>query len=612
LLSAPSWNTACFTSNMTIHSETKNIGSSTNENKGDDTAIATNPTKRRLRIACCAMPMTGHLNPIMNLAEGLVTRNKTNTNERNITTGNVMRSTEVCLFTISYGISKVESRCQALGIRLVGIPLGEGFDSDEAIDASMKGAMPFPTLADRSKTLMEEALDGFTPDVVVSDFACLASQEYAAARNIPLVINWTGPFLMILKFSLHPVLHTGNDDWYFAAGGLLVSYTPLSLIRTLLYVNAADLGTFAARTRNCINCGNSLVMVNSFWGFEKPQLLLYPNIVPVGPIEKALPRSPDFSDSHPELDAFLREARGNHNNTHPKKVLLATMGTMVVMEAWLVRLLWEAFERLSSRGSSSGSGSNQSTVIVWSLKEELQVFLSKEQLSHPAFHIRKWLPQPALMASDLVDGVFTHCGWGGTLECITGGKPLVVLPFFGDQADNANLLVEAGCALTVTAIPPFNVDITGKSSYADPNVAKDLGFGPRGLFERFRRRKISGLKAENVTEGCVRLLGDPRYRIAAQRLQTLSSGPGMGLDLACERIEHAGKHGLRHLTESGKCNGNNSSSSVDTDGAQVATHANRVTGHRPLVMSLVMVALAGVVVKSAAEMYTARYGACSW
>lgn len=510
-----------------------------------DAGGARNQKPRKLRIACCSPP--GHMNPTLNLAEGLAERSNIN---NVVATDDSFDGNEVCFVSLSYGAEKARSRCEASGIEVIPLQLGEGFDSDENIKALsiQQRKFFFLFIAEQCASLLEQALDEFRPDVVVADQFDVAALDYATSRNIPVVMNVPSNLALFRDF-LRPVLNIERGRFWFSAGGLFLSYTPLTIFGLILWGNGMDLGRMAHKVRAHANCGNSVVLVDTFWGFEKPRYLLPPNIRLVGSTGKPLPKQPDFSKSHPELHTFLETAR-----RHEKKIFVVTTGSTVRMEEWLVKVLWEAFEKVFRE---------QNTTIVWSLKEDQQAFLTKEQLSHEAFFFSTWLPQPALLASDYVDGVLTHCGWNGTLECLGGGKPVVVLPFFADQMHNAGLLLESGCAVKITAkLPEFNVDQTGRSSYAGPHAG-------------FRKRwSLPMVTVDAVATACAKLLGDPSYKKAAEKMRALSSGPGMGRDFACEVIEHAGKHGLEHLTET-----------------SIADH---LTGHRPLVVTLVMCAVAVV------------------
>lgn len=57
------------------------------------------------------------------------------------------------------------------------------------------------------------------------------------------------------------------------------------------------------------------------------------------------------------------------------------------------------------------------------------------------------MPQKELLTHPAVAAGLTHGGFGGTLEFISAGIPVVCFPHFGDQPGNSEMLVERGVGI---------------------------------------------------------------------------------------------------------------------------------------------------------------------
>ena len=71
----------------------------------------------------------------------------------------------------------------------------------------------------------------------------------------------------------------------------------------------------------------------------------------------------------------------------------------------------------------------------------------------------EFLPQPALLP--LVDVVITHAGNNTTTECFHFGKPMVALPLFWDQYDNAQRVHETGFGRRLPTYEFDDADLLG-------------------------------------------------------------------------------------------------------------------------------------------------------
>ncbi|CAI5761776.1 UDP-glucuronosyltransferase 1-6-like isoform X3 [Podarcis lilfordi] len=122
----------------------------------------------------------------------------------------------------------------------------------------------------------------------------------------------------------------------------------------------------------------------------------------------------------------------------------------------------------------------------------------------------KWLPQNDLLAHPKARAFITHAGSHGVYEGICNAVPMVLMPLFGDQMDNAKRMESRGAGVTLNV-----VDMT----------SKDLS---------------DALKA---------VIYDKKYKENIQRLSALHlDRPIEPLDLAVHWVEFVMKHkGAPHL-----------------------------------------------------------------
>lgn len=85
------------------------------------------------------------------------------------------------------------------------------------------------------------------------------------------------------------------------------------------------------------------------------------------------------------------------------------------------------------------------TTFIWKYEVEDAEF--SKTLSENVF-LKKWIPQPALLADPRLNLFITHGGLGSTLEVAYAGKPSLMIPIFGDQMLNAKMLSRHGGAIS--------------------------------------------------------------------------------------------------------------------------------------------------------------------
>ena len=107
--------------------------------------------------------------------------------------------------------------------------------------------------------------------------------------------------------------------------------------------------------------------------------------------------------------------------------------------------------------------------------------------------VERWVPQQDVLGH--AAAAVVHGGSGSTLGAIAAGVPLVVVPLFADQPQNARRVAEVGAGL---AVEPNREDVGGdrraaprrhrSASSANPPTASGRGALAAGTARRARRR----------------------------------------------------------------------------------------------------------------------------
>jgi len=429
-----------------------------------------------LDVALVCTPHSGHALPTIHVARALARR------------GHRAR-----LFTCDWAVEEFGPLVKEAGAEIFGLRCAGGLTKQKLQEMSERQIFAL-SAAEPMQVPLAEALRARRPDVVVSDFGAVAGMRVAEELGIPLVVNMPGPVALA-----RDALGLMDTSTHRSFGGLHLGLSGRGPFAFVTWMNIKFIGDWFAEVRRHL-AGGAVLLINSFWGMDEP-MALPPNIVVTGPL---LPPAVDLRSalqaSHPELCDFLAGAGG--------EAIYVTTGSTVELKAWQVEALYEGLKRTGRK-------------VVWSLKKAQQAMLPCA--SDPDFYISSWTPQAELLQHEAINVVVTHCGWGGALETILAGRPIIAMPFCGDQPQNAQLLVTAGVGEPVGKIPK--------------TMGKERNPYSEGDFT-----------ADTVHAAAAKILdGYEAYERAAGRLRAAAQATG-GPDLAVQHIEWAARLGTAHRT----------------------------------------------------------------
>lgn len=170
---------------------------------------------------------------------------------------------------------------------------------------------------------------------------------------------------------------------------------------------------------NDIIYNTSIVLLNSHPSINQP-VPLVPNMIEIGGFH--------MSERHmlsvlpPDLEVFL--------NSSTEEIIYVSLGSVLKscnLPQEKRKALLRAFSKLKQK-------------VLWKYESEIP-----EQLEN--VKIQKWLPQQAILAHPNVKLFVTHGGLLSTIETVYHGVPVLAIPIFGDQKQNAQFISERGFGL---------------------------------------------------------------------------------------------------------------------------------------------------------------------
>ncbi|XP_063018783.1 UDP-glucuronosyltransferase 1A1-like isoform X5 [Melospiza melodia melodia] len=229
----------------------------------------------------------------------------------------------------------------------------------------------------------------------------------------------------------------------------------------------------------------SVWLLRSEFVLEYPRPLM-PNIIPIGGANCAHTELPQ------EFEAMVN-ASGEHG------IVVFSLGSMV-----------SEIPMKKAMEIAEGLGTVPQTVF-WRYTGKAPPNLPKN------VKLVKWLPQNDLLAHPKTRAFITHGGSHGVYEGICNAVPMVLMPLFGDQMDNAKRVESRGAGLTLNILEMTSTDISNalKAVINDKTYKENI----QRLSDLHLDRPIHPLDlAVHWVEFVMRHKGAPHLRPAAHDL----------------------------------------------------------------------------------------------
>ena len=276
-----------------------------------------------------------------------------------------------------------------------------------------RGSLNFAKKIDQLTAVLSERRDRF----LIIEFSLIFAQLVAERMKIDFIVQ---------RLYLGEAAKVGAKLPHFMSGQP-VNLTPFNQLR-----NVISSLRWSWYNRNLRNRLAPLFSMLDLIGKPdgRPPVALVTSCYPLE-IPRPLPpwfhlTGPVFSDQVPDPDPEL--AAWLDINRDQTAVYVAT-GSLSYLKLGQLKVMIEALEPFP---------------VLWSLRA------GAEGLNFPSAHkILQWVPQAAVLSHPAIKVFLSHCGLNSVFESLRFGKPILSLPFFGDQHYHAARLMDLGAGLTI-------------------------------------------------------------------------------------------------------------------------------------------------------------------
>jgi len=272
----------------------------------------------------------------------------------------------------------------------------------------------------------------YNPDLLIIDRAAIPAMDLAQKMNIPYIIQsrFLGNFVKTndqyprFGTSYSIKMNLWQRFFNFMRPTLLIP----SLAPTAIKLNKVR-QQYAGDKKLDDPFEKKPIIVGTDFAIEISRPLP-PWVKMVGPI---FPKTPEPLDS--SLSQWLED------DPERKGIIYVAFGTLANLEQWQCQALVAGLEKSRLK-------------VLWSLSKKQWNILPNLP---SCFRIEDFVPQQAVLGHPNIRVFVNHCGMNSINEALYCAKPILALPFFGDQHYNAARIVDIGVGIKLNK-QKFNSD----------------------------------------------------------------------------------------------------------------------------------------------------------